>query len=98
MMTPFLMMKPSPAFHGHVVEYGSLVMLWGCDPSGPMIPCGYAKNVNADKCNRWKCCWAQNACYRIGYKIMITLNRENTLSWLNSFSELYWSKKGNPVL
>lgn len=72
-MTPFLMMTPSPDFVGHVVEYGSLVMLWGCDPNGPKIPCGYQKDATRQKCNRWKCCWNEQGCFRIGCENLLTL-------------------------
>ena len=68
------MMTPSPEFVGTVVEYGSLVMLWGCDPSGPKIPCGYQKSVNQDKCNRWKCCWRSDGCFRIGCEIWVKIS------------------------
>ena len=68
LMTPYLMMPPTPDFVGHVVEYGSLVMLWGCDRAGPRIPCGYQKQATKEKCNRWKCCWNQDGCFRLGYR------------------------------
>ena len=65
-MSPYLMIQPSPDFYGHVVEYGPLLMLWGCDPEAPKIPCGYQKQADRGKCNRWKCCWRDDGCFRSG--------------------------------
>lgn len=78
-MSPYLMIQPSPDFYGHVVEYGPLLMLWGCDPEAPKIPCGYQKQANRGKCNRWKCCWRDDGCFRSGcnLKMRVTSSKRH---------------------
>ena len=78
-MSPYLMIQPSPDFYGHVVEYGPLLMLWGCDPDAPKIPCGYQKQANRGKCNRWKCCWRDDGCFRSGcnLKMRVTSSKRH---------------------
>jgi len=36
----------------------------GCDAAIPSQSCGPSGYVSEDHCNRWKCCWRENRCYR----------------------------------
>lgn len=47
----------------------------GCDAAIPSLSCGPSGYVSEDHCNRWKCCWRENRCYR-------------PVTWVLSFNDI----------
>ena len=76
-MKPFLEWVPTSDFRGHVVEYGPLIQLQGCDPRAPRVPCGNQRDLgilrrktDRHMCARFACCWdeKEQLCHRKAYK------------------------------